>query len=160
MANKNHQNAKWADILSQSAMIYMAGNFPKDYGTGEKYTAVEVHLLEYIVDHPGKTVTELSQDFDKTKAAISQMLKKIENKDLVKKETSSDNKKKQLYYATEKGETLNQFHLENDDRVFGKTLELMKSHCTEEEIATCFKVLEQFILARRKKHYLSSPNHG
>lgn len=155
MVKKLHPAAKKADILSQTSMLYMAGNFPTDYGTGEKYTPVEVHLLEYIVDHPGKTVTELSQDFDKTKAAISQMMKKIENKGLVRKEDAPDSRRKQLYYATEKGKDLNLAHVKYDDRVFGYTLALMEEHCSAEEIETCFKVLQQFILARRQKHYLS-----
>ena len=63
--------------------------------------------------------------------------------------------RKQLYYATEKGQVLNQAHLHYDDRVFGKTLELMKDLCTEEEIETCFHVLEAFVVARRQKHYRS-----
>lgn len=150
-----HDAAKKADILHQAAMMYMSSNIPIDYGTGVDYTSVEVHLLEYIVDHPGKTVTELSLDFDRTKAAISQMLKKIEDKGLIEHHEALDSKKKQLYYATEKGQVLNQAHLHYDDRVFGKTLELMKDLCTEEEIETCFHVLEAFVVARRQKHYRS-----
>ena len=123
---KQHSAAKKADILHQASMLYMSSNIPTDYGTGEEYTSVEVHLLEYIVDHPGKTVTELSLDFDKTKAAISQMLRKIEDKGLIEHHEAPDSKKKQLYYATPKGQELNQIHIRYDDRVFGKTLELMK----------------------------------
>ena len=152
---KQHSAAKKADILHQASMLYMASNIPTDYGTGEEYTSVEVHLLEYIVDHPGKTVTELSLDFDKTKAAISQMLRKIEDKGLIEHHEAPDSKKKQFYYATQKGQELNQTHIRYDDRVFGKTLELMKEHCSDEEIETCFHVLEEFAVARRQKHYRS-----
>lgn len=147
--------AKKADILSQTAMLYMAGNIPIDYGTGEKYSPVEAHLLEYIVDHPGKTVTELSHDFNKSKAAISQIMKKIENKGLVRKEEASESRRKQLYYATEKGNTVNLAHLKYDNRVFGHTLTLMEKHCSREEIETCFKVLQQFIQSRRQRHSLT-----
>ena len=75
--------ARMADILHQASLLYMASNIPIDYGTGLEYTSVEVHMLEYVIDHPGKTVTELSLDFDKTKAAISQMMKKLEEKELI-----------------------------------------------------------------------------
>ena len=152
---KAHSAAKKADILHQAAMLYMASNIPIDYGTGVEYTSVEVHLLEYITDHPGKTVTDLSLDFDKTKAAISQMLKKIEEKGLIDHREALDSKKKQLYFATAKGLELNQAHLNYDDRVFGKTLALLQEYCTQEEIETCFHVLEAFAVARRHKHYRS-----
>lgn len=153
----NYSAADMADILHRASMLYMASNIPIDYGTGEKYTSVEVHLLKYIIDHPGKTVTDLSQEWDKTKAAISQMLKRMEEKGLIEWRGALDSKKKQLYFATSKGETLNRQHIEYDERVFGQTLKLLGETCTQEEIAVCFHVLEKYTQARRKKHYRSDP---
>ena len=115
--------AEMADILHQVSMIYVSSNIPIDYGTGEKYTAAEVHMLKYIVDHPGETVTSLSQNWDKTKAAISQMLKKMEQKHLIRHTSAPDSLKKQLYYATESGKELDQAHRHYDSVIFGKTLE-------------------------------------
>lgn len=147
--------ARMADILHQASLLYMASNIPIDYGTGLEYTSVEVHMLEYVIDHPGKTVTELSLDFDKTKAAISQMMKKLEEKELIERHEAPDSRKKQLYFATEKGQRLNAAHLYYDTNVFGKTLDLMRERCSTEEINTCFHVLEEFAIARRHKHYRS-----
>lgn len=154
---KNYSVTDMADILHQASMLYMASNLPIDYGTGEIYTAVEVHMLKYIIDHPGKTVTELSQDWDKTKAAISMMTKKLEQKELICKKAAPDSFKKQLYYATSKGMELNEAHLQYDSVVFGKTIDLLKETCSEEEIKLCFHVLNEYSKARRKKHYRSSP---
>ena len=147
--------ADMADILHRASMLYMASNLPIDYGTGEKYTAVEVHMLRYIIDHPDRTVTDLSQSWDRSKAAISQMLKRMEEKDLVAWREAPDNKKKQLYFATAKGMDLHQKHLEYDERVFGGTLELLGEVCSQEEIAICFHVLEAYTQVRPKKHYQS-----
>ena len=80
---EHYSAADMADILHRAAMLYMASNLPTDYGTGDMYTSVEVHMLRYIIDHPGRTVTDLSQDWDKTKAAISQMMKRLEEKELI-----------------------------------------------------------------------------
>ena len=63
--------------------------------------------------------------------------------------------KKRLYFATAKGEQLNEQHIRYDDQVFGKTLELLGETCSREEIAVCFHVLEEYTRARRKKHYRS-----
>lgn len=158
MEKSKYEIIEMADILHQTSSLYLASNIPIDYGTGEKYTAVEVHTLKYIIDHPGKTNIELAKEWDKTKVAISLMLKKMEEKNLIYKENSLDNKKKQLYYATLKGIELNKAHLEYDAITFGNTMNFVKEICSDEEITTCFYVLEQYIKARRKKHYRSPKN--
>lgn len=158
MENYQQSIAEMADILHQASSLYMSANIPIDYGTGEKYTPVEVHMLKYIVDHPGKTVTDLSLEWDKTKAAISQMAKKMEQKGLICKKTAPDSFKKQLYYATPKGMELNEVHSKYDSYIFGKTIDLLKESCSEDEINLCFHVLKEYNKARRKKHYRSSPS--
>lgn len=157
MKNYRYTIADMADILHQASSLYMSSNLPIDYGTGDKYTSVEVHMLKYIIDHPGKTVTDLSREWDKTKAAISQMMKKLEEKELIRKEPAPDSDKKQLYFPSQKGLKLNETHANYDSVVFGQTISLLKDTCSEEEINLCFHVLEEYTKARRKKHYRSNP---
>ena len=153
MSELENRAAELADILHQTAMLYMASNLPIDYGTGEKYTSVEVHMLKYIVDHPGKTVTALSRDWDKTKAAISKMLSRLEEKGLVYWKPAHDGSRKQLYFPTQEGCRLDAAHRDYDSRVFGDTLALLNQRCSEEDILLCFRVLKEYTAARRKKHY-------
>ena len=80
---KNYTDVEAVDILHQVSAIYVGTKVAHDYGTGESYTAVEVHTLKYIADHDGITVTQLARDYGKTKGAISQILKKIEFKGLI-----------------------------------------------------------------------------
>lgn len=153
MTEKPNRTAEMADILHQASMLYMASNLPIDYGTGTKYTSVEVHMLKYIIDHPGKTVTELSREWDRTKPAISQMLKRMEQKGLISWTTEPGNNKKQLYHATEQGIQLHSAHTEYDMNVFGQTLDYLRETCSDEEIETCFHVLKEYTKTRRRKHY-------
>lgn len=46
----------------------------RDYGVGEKFHSVEVHILSYIAEKPGITVTELAYDWNRTKGH-SQIIK-------------------------------------------------------------------------------------
>lgn len=145
--------AEKADIMHRTASLYMASNIPIDYGTGQFYTPVEVHMLKYISDHPGKNVTELSIEWDKTKAAISLLLKKIEQKGLIYKENPSGNLRKQCFYITKKGKELCDYHRKYDTKVFGETLRILKEVCSDEEIDICFDVLEKYTTIRQQKHY-------
>lgn len=150
---KKHTISEKADIMHRASSLYMASNIPIDYGTGEMHTPVEAHMLKYIKDHPGKNVTELSNEWDKTKAAISQMLKKMEQKDLIYKENPADNFRKQCFFVTEKGHELYEYHENYDTKVFGETLRMLEELCTPDEIDTCFSVLEKYVKVRQKKHY-------
>ena len=75
--NKEYSNAEAVDIIHQVANLYISTKVPRDYGTGEEYTSVEVHTLKHIADNPGITVTELARHNGKTKGAISQILKRL-----------------------------------------------------------------------------------
>ncbi len=155
MDKKVYTAAMAADILHQAAELYGASNIPIDHGTGEKYTQVELHSLMYIVHHPGKNVTQLAKDWDKSKAAVSQMLKKLEAKDLIYRVSSNDSEKIQLYHPTEKGEKLNAVHTEYDERVFGTTFNKLVEDFSKEEVDLAFSILEDYIRIRRMKHYRS-----
>ena len=153
MTEKPNRTAEMADILHQASMLYMASNLPIDYGTGTKYTSVEVHMLKYIIDHPGKTVTELSREWDRTKPAISQMLKRMEQKGLISWTTEPGNNKKQLYHATEQGIQLHSAHTENDTNVIGQTHDKLRETCTEDHNQKSNNLLNEKTKARRRKHY-------
>ena len=52
-----------------------------EYGNGESYTATEVHFLKYVVENPGISAIELAHSWNKTRAAATQMLTKLERQD-------------------------------------------------------------------------------
>ena len=115
--NKEYSNAEAVDIIHQVANLYISTKVPRDYGTGEEYTSVEVHTLKHIADNPGITVTELARHNGKTKGAISQILKKIEDKGLICRGESKGENKCPLF-LTEKGKSLDQAHRQFDDGTF------------------------------------------
>ena len=45
--NKEYSNAEAVDIIHQVANLYISTKVPRDYGTGEEYTSVEVHTLKH-----------------------------------------------------------------------------------------------------------------
>lgn len=149
---KSYSNVEATDIIHQVANLYISTKTPKDYGTGDTYTSVEVHLLKRIIDVPGITVTELAVESAKTKGAISQMLKKIEGKGLIRREHSSDNENKCYLYATEKGRKLDQAHRRYDEVNSAETINQVRKLFTEEEMNIAFSVLEAWLFTRRQVH--------
>ena len=78
---------------------------PKRFGTDELLTHSEVHLIEIIGEHEGMGVTDISRLLGITKGAVSQSLKKLENKGYTSKNPDPDNLSRLIVSLTSKGQT-------------------------------------------------------
>jgi len=115
-----------------------------DYGNGLPLTMIEIHTLTYIDDHPGTTVTILTDHWHKTKGAISQIVSRLEKDGLVTKSKREDNAKTVLLHTTELGHKLSSAHKLYDIMDISKTLGEIGQHCKPEEIDTFFKVMQVY----------------
>lgn len=146
----SYTDAEIADILHQVSYLYTSTKVPHDYGTGEDYTHLEVHTLKHIAENSGITVTELAKNFGKTKGAVSQLLKKIENKGLIYRQVDLDNDSRLNLFLTEKGKELNECHRQYDQAKCGETMDLVREKCSDQEITVAFHVMETWLDARRE----------
>ena len=79
---------------------------PRPFGTDERLTSTEIHLIELIGDHlETLSVTDLSKTLGVTKGAVSQNLKKTEAKGLTSKIIDPDNSSRTIVKLTSKGKT-------------------------------------------------------
>ncbi len=149
MMKKEYTNVEAIDIIHQVANLYVSTKTPRDYGTGEVYTSVEVHTLKHIADNPGITLTELAANHSRSKGAISQIVKKIETKGLIYREASERDNKAYLY-LTEKGIILDEAHRKYDEVNSGESMNLVREMVSEEEFNAAFRTLELWLDVRRK----------
>ncbi len=54
-----------------------------DYGTGETYSSAELQAVLQIHTTPGITITEIARYGARTKSAVSQIMTKLENRELI-----------------------------------------------------------------------------
>jgi DNA-binding MarR family transcriptional regulator len=77
---------------------------PRRFGTDELLNAREIHLIELIGDNDEcLSVTDLSRLLGITKGAVSQNLKKLENKRLTFKDEDPENLSRMMVKLTSKG---------------------------------------------------------
>ena len=80
-----------ADLLFDFSVAYADGvNLVRDFGNGKEYSPAEVHMITRIAENPGITVTELARRGNRTKGAISQVVKRLEEKGLVEKRKAAE----------------------------------------------------------------------
>ena len=77
----------------------------KSFGTGEMMSHSEIHLIEIIGDTQDLSVTDLSRHMGITKGAISQSLKRLENKGFTTKKTDPENLSRSIVLLSSKGQT-------------------------------------------------------
>ena len=77
---------------------------PRRFGTDEPLTGTEIHLVELIGDNREQlSVTDLSILLDITKGAVSQNLKRLENKGVIFKDEDPGNLSRLIVKLTSKG---------------------------------------------------------
>lgn len=74
---------------------------PRQYEGNLTLYAAEVHMLEVIGDHPGIMGIELATRLAISKGAVSQTLKKLSGKELVRRASAADGRAAALYLTAE-----------------------------------------------------------
>lgn len=115
---------EFADVFYRYSQISdTTQKYRTDYGTGEFYTPVEVHTVSLIEENPGITASEIAERSFRTKGAVSQILSKLEEKRLIRKEQDLNNARRYCLYVTPRGLELSYAHKEYDDQHMGSVLE-------------------------------------
>jgi DNA-binding MarR family transcriptional regulator len=88
------------------ALAWQIEKTPRSYGTDELLSSSEIHLIEVVGDQQEVlSVTDLSKQLGVTKGAVSQNLKKLENKGLTTKTADPENSSRAIVKLTYKGKT-------------------------------------------------------
>jgi len=99
---------KKVDFLLESGIrilnkAYELEKKPVDIGCGVPIYASEFHIIDIVGKHPEKNLTAIALHFGVTKGAISQMVRKLEKKGLVRKVGTPGNKKNIMLELTDFG---------------------------------------------------------
>lgn len=143
-AGKTFQPYEMVTIIEQM-QAFSTSNKPIDYGTGELYHTREIHMLSYIADHPGISPSEAARHWNQTRGAISQMLRKLTDRGLIRTVPDENDRRSSALYVTPKGELLDHKHKEYDTMIIEKYLDLLRSLYSDEEIQLAYRVLNSWV---------------
>lgn len=91
---------------------------PFDFGVGISIYPSEIHALACLSENGSMSITDMARHCGVSKAAMSQLVSKLEKKGLVRRETAPDNLSRQMVIPTPLGEKAQQghmkFHQEHD----------------------------------------------
>lgn len=116
---------------------------PREYYPGESMYMREVHVIMEIGEHGIDNVGELSERLTITRGAVSQYLKKLEEKGFVSRIQDGKDKRQFSVKLTKKGRELYQNHMAYDRQQYAKACPLF-SQFTEAELDLVFRFDEKF----------------
>ena len=100
---------------------------PVDYGTGKTLYHSERHMLDTIGENPAMNVSEFARNIGVTKGAVSQVVKKLEEKQVVRRYKQAENDKEVFIELTNLGKDIYKKHKEtNEESIIPLHDELLK----------------------------------
>jgi len=123
-------SAAWVRILNKMDAMEKC---PRDFGSGDLLHCSEIHTVMAIGRHPAITVTELSSVLGISKSAISQMITRLEKKNLVERTRRPGNEKEVLLRLTPHGTIAYHGHEQHHAKVFARMQERL-GNLTPEQI--------------------------
>lgn len=119
---------------------------PKDYGSGVLLYHAEVQLLDTIARYPEENVSALSERLGITKGAITQLVEKLRQKELIETVRRVENKKEKYFNLTVKGQRSIQGHQQHHQQANQSLCDFM-STLKPNETDAVFRFLEHLKLS-------------
>ncbi len=135
-------NGKVDAIYRHSTLLERYSAIPRDYGEGVVLTESEAHTLGYVCEMGETTVTDLAGYSFRTKGAMSKMLKKLEEKGLVRRTKREGNRKSIYVSPTGEGLRANAVHQAYDRVAISIMLEALLKTCSMEDIESFYRVTQ------------------
>jgi len=126
---------------------------PVDYGIGKSLYHSERHMLDTIGNNPGMNVSELARDQGVTKGAVSQIVKKLEGKQVIQRYKQAENDKEVFMELTKLGEEIFSKHQRvNEETIIPLQAELLKySDDKVYFLIEMFKWIDSYLDSARKQ---------
>lgn len=98
---------------------------PQQFGTEDLLYPTEIHTIEFIGDHPGPSAKDLAAHMRVTKGAVSQMVRKLTEKDMVSSTRDYRVRSLSRLTLTDKGRTAYRGHRKLHRRMTARFAEHM-----------------------------------
>ncbi len=108
---------------------------PRQYGTQHKIRVAEAHIINRIGKSDNVTAKIISDKTNRTKAAVSQMLEKLELKGLIYRITDPKDSRRKLLRLTEAGKIVYEFHEKLDTAEYTSILNILSQY-NEDDLQT------------------------
>ena len=140
-------------FVRERESVQLLEKIPVDYGTDQVLYHSERHMIDQIGDHPGMNMSEFARVMGVTKGAVSQVVKKLETKGVVRRYKSADNDKEVFIELTGPGRDIYAKHKEVNAESIGPLYEELKKYSDDKVyfLVEIFKWFDSFLDSAREQ---------
>lgn len=127
--------------------------YPARFGTKHDLYHSERHMIDKIGGHPGTNVTEFAKAAGVTKGAVSQIIKKLEKKGIIRRLRKIGNDKEILIELTRTGREVYQQHQKINEESALALLEELDKHSDDkiDFLISMFRWIEVYLDVSRRQ---------
>ena len=103
------------------------------FQTDYKLSFSDIHLIEFIGNNNNTYVSQIANENKITKGAVSQSVKKLEQKGYLCKIIDTDNKSREFIKLTDKGKIANKNHEDYHKKIDNQISSILKDFSVEEQ---------------------------
>lgn len=118
-------------------------NKSRDYGTGRNLSILEAHIISDISKNPGITAAKLAKNWDRTPAAISQVISKLESENMIIRKVDNTNRKCYNLYLTTKGDKIDYINKKEDVNLCVNILKELLKIFNPEDLELCTNIVRK-----------------
>lgn len=107
-------------------------NIPLSFNGSIPLRPASIHLIDEIQNHPDANMTEIAQNLGITKGAVSQMVKELEGKGLVKRQRSDRDGRAMHFKLTRAGEKVYDGHAAFFNDLYERVEKKLESYSVDE----------------------------
>ncbi|MFL0252511.1 MarR family transcriptional regulator [Clostridium neuense] len=130
MINENKISCLFLEVVCN---FYENDMKAKKFGTDTDLYHSEIHMLEFIKENRGLNISGIARKLDITRGAVSQTIKRLEDKGFICKEPYRDTSCRFSIKLTEKGEIAYSNHKKYHEQYNIKIAEILKNSTAEEK---------------------------
>jgi DNA-binding MarR family transcriptional regulator len=146
----HHSNHRFGIVYDFITICSAFLTIPQKYDAGIEITVVEMNVLYAIYAEPGVTATQLCKKWNRTRSAISQILKKLREKDMIyQTKLEGHEKVMQLYLTADGIGFITQVIANEHNDTTHLFSSLLDYGCTGPELETFYKVMDVYTSVMR-----------
>ena len=104
------------EYMIMTEAIAHTGKKARRFNTDVDIFRSEIHIIQLVGDYKHLHISDIARKFGVTKGAISQIVKKLEKKELIRKERDEMNNTRTLISLTEKGKRAHRAHEKHHEK--------------------------------------------
>lgn len=109
----------------------------RTFGTDHELFIAEIHLIDFIGSNESYCISDIAKSIRVTKGAVSQMVKKLEEKGYLMKAADSGNKARVIVRLTQKGQKAFEEHRRYHKELDGKVFDVVQNYDGQKRAVIC-----------------------